>query len=69
MCADITIIDDDLCEEPETFSISLTEMDSNVVLNGPRRGTVTIDDNDGMGVIHNCIIHTCSICVHTEAIH
>ena len=53
MCADITIIDDDLCEEPETFSISLTEMDSNVVLNGPRRGTVTIDDNDGMGVIHD----------------
>ena len=52
LCADIPIIDDDLCEEPETFSVTLTEMDSNVVLNGQRRGTVTILDNDGMRVVH-----------------
>ena len=47
-CVNVPIIDDDLCEGMETFTILLSEADPNVALNGPRMGTVTIIDDDGM---------------------
>jgi hypothetical protein len=39
-CVNVPIIDDDLCEGTEMFTILLSEADPNVALNGPRMGTV-----------------------------
>ena len=41
----VTIMDDDILENPETFSAVLTSGDSSVLLD-PDVATVTINDND-----------------------
>ena len=44
---DITIIDDGLVEQPESFLVQLTAFEPNVFLD-PQEAIVTIADNDGM---------------------
>ena len=45
-CVNITILDDDLLESPENFSIILATESARVVLN-PDHAVVDISDNDG----------------------
>ena len=45
-CAEVTIVDDDVFEEDETFDVTLTTTDGDITLN-PDSGTVTITDQDG----------------------
>ena len=51
MCASFPINDDDLCEGPESFFVTLTGNGANVGFDGPRSGTVNIIDNDGTYVL------------------
>lgn len=53
MCQQIAIVDDNVCEEDEVFSLSLFTTDSGVILNSmTATGMVMIIDNDGE-TIHN----------------
>ena len=46
VCRDITVIDDMIVEENETFNITVETSDSNDIIMGPSTATVTIIDND-----------------------
>ena len=46
VCRDITVIDDMIVEENETFNITVETSDSNDIIMGPSTVTVTIIDND-----------------------
>ena len=46
LCVNIPIVDDLICEGPETFRVTLSETDPDVTLSGSSR-VVTIEDNDG----------------------
>ena len=63
LCFDITIADDDVCEDPEEcFSVTLSNPGSqaNLILM-PQVASVCIIDNDGMPIF------PCSIAVNTLA--
>jgi hypothetical protein len=47
-CADLNIIDDDVIEPTESFSVLLSSMagDTGVVIASPSQATVSIIDND-----------------------
>ena len=47
VCHNITLEDDDVLEDQETFLVSLTSSDLSVILQNSE-GTVTIEDNDGI---------------------
>ena len=48
ICRNIPIINDDLYEDPETFTVSLTTSESFVTIDPTRQtGTAIINDNDG----------------------
>ena len=49
-CADISIVDDEALEGNQTFTVSLTTSDPNVVP-GTNTTTIEIVDNDGIGLI------------------
>ena len=46
-CFDITIIDDSIIEDTESFQVSLTSATENVVVTNSSSATVRITDNDG----------------------
>ena len=46
-CFDITIIDDSIIEDTESFQVSLTSATENVVVTNSSSATVRIIDNDG----------------------
>ena len=46
LCFPVTIVDDDICEDDESFFVDLTSADPNVRVLTPT-GSVTILDNDG----------------------
>ena len=46
LCVDVPINNDTLCETDEMFNVTLTTLDSAVILD-PSTGTVTIVDDDG----------------------
>ena len=46
LCANIPILDDNLCEADEIFNARLTTTDSDVIITTPTQ-TITIEDNDG----------------------
>ena len=49
LCISIAMVDDDLCEDSETFSVGLTSIDGGVMtINSPV--LVTITDDDGMWI-------------------
>ena len=49
LCVDVSINDDNLCEDDEMFDISLSTLDPAVTLD-PDTGSVTIIDDDGKSV-------------------
>ena len=46
MCRGITVTDDMVVEESETFNITVETSDSNDIITGPSTATFTIIDND-----------------------
>ena len=46
-CVSISIVDDDISESTESFSVMLSEFSESDVLLNPRSTTVSITDNDG----------------------
>ena len=51
-CTSVTIIDDDVLEDRETFMISLSSSDSDVNT-GIDSASITIIDDDGISKLHN----------------
>ena len=65
ICENVTIINDNVLEGEETFSIELTSMDTAVIL-GNNRTVITITDNDGIAlyiVCSNAIACQCIVLV------
>ena len=52
ICTSVTIIDDDVLEDRETFRISLSSSDSDVNT-GIDLASITIIDDDGISKLHN----------------
>ena len=46
-CVSIPIVDDDISESTESFSVMLSDFSESDVLLNPRSTTVSITDNDG----------------------
>ena len=47
ICVNVTILDNDVVEDSETFGISVSSSDPNVTLGTTPSATVVILDNDG----------------------
>ena len=55
VCRDITVPDDMIVEDSETFTISVETSNPNDVIMGPSTATVTIVDNDSKSIQHGII--------------
>ena len=51
-CITVRIIDDDLGEADETFWVQITRMNTRVSISGGATATVTIEDNEGIALLH-----------------
>ena len=52
ICRNVSSVEDDILEEDEDFTLTLTTTDGSVNLN-PDEANVTIIDDDGMLIAHN----------------
>jgi len=74
VCGDISITPDDIYEDDETFSVTLTTGDGDVTLE-PDSGVVTITDEDGgLSYTHVCYWETSNqqwyiLCWHNRSDH
>ena len=55
-CANITILDDAALEENQTFTVTLTTSDPDVLL-GNDETVITIEDNDGSQIVRTVRIN------------
>ena len=62
VCGNPIIIDDDILENNETFSVSISEFDPNIVLGPIDSTTIVIVDDDGKSTAAMLIIMIHSSC-------
>ena len=47
LCHNVFVINDDILEDTETYTISLTSTDTDVIINNNTASLLIIDENDG----------------------
>ena len=63
-CLDIPVIDDEVLEDTETYTLSLTTTDDDVTVATPTASLVILDTSDG----NNIYIHMQFLCLSTQSV-